>query len=220
MERPPPFRFARGACRMGAMTSPVSASDGLGLPFVATSIDFETTGSVPGFRSEPWQIGLFAAGPGAFSRESISGSWLRIAVDRPFNRYAPGRHAQLRDVLAESPPLRDLLPDLLPLLAGRPLVAHNAGTERAMLADAFPMHRFGPWIDTLKLARRAWPGMASYALEDLVPALGLEAAVSGLCPEGWEPHDARYDAVAAAVLLRHLLSQPGWTGLGPDELAL
>lgn len=189
-----------------------------GLPFVATSIDFETTGSVPGFRTEPWQIGLFAVGPEAFSREGIRGSWLRIDARRPFNRHAPGRHAQLRDVLADSPALADLLPKLAPLLVGRPLIAHNAGTERSMLADAFPMHRFGPWIDTLKLARHAWPGMASYALEDLVPALGLDAAVSGLCPAGWGPHDARYDAVAAAVLLRHLLAQPGWSGLGLDDL--
>ena len=189
-----------------------------GLPFVATSIDFETTGSVPGFRTEPWQIGLFAVGSEPFSREGISGSWLRIDAVRPFNRHAPGRHAQLRDVLADSPTLQELLPDVVPLLTGRPLIAHNAGTERSMLADAFPMHRFGPWIDTLKLARRAWPGMASYALEDLVPALGLDGEVSGLCPDGWGPHDARYDAVAAAVLLRHLLSQPDWSGLGLDDL--
>ena len=190
-----------------------------GLPFAATSIDFETTGSVPGFRVEPWQIGLFAAEEGRpFAPEDVSGSWLRIDAKRPFNRYAPGRHAQLREVLADSPSLPDLLPGLAPLLTGRPLVAHNAGTERAMLADAFPMHRFGPWIDTLKLARRAWPGRPSYALEDLVPALGLDAAVSALCPAGWGPHDARYDAVAAAVLLRHLLAQPGWGGLGLDDL--
>ena len=189
-----------------------------GLPFAATSIDFETTGSVPGFRVEPWQIGLFSVGPEPFSCENVSGSWLRIDARRPFNRHAPGRHAQLRDVLADSPTLPELLPELTPLLIGRPLIAHNAGTERSMLADAFPMHRFGPWIDTLQLARRAWPGMASYALEDLVPAFGLDAAVSALCPGDWEPHDARYDAVAAAVLLRHLLSQPGWDRLGLDDL--
>ena len=198
-----------------ASPSPSRAS----LPFEATSIDFETTGAVPGFRNEPWQIGLFLAGPEPFAQDGIRGAWLRIDAARPFNRHAPGRHAQLRDVLADSPSLRELLPDLAPVLCGRPLIAHNAGTERAMLADAFPMHRFGPWIDTLRLARRAWPGLPSYALEDLVPALGLAAAVSALCPAGWEPHDARYDAVAAAVLLRHLLALPGWDRLGPEDLA-
>lgn len=190
-----------------------------GLPFEATSIDFETTGSVAGFRTEPWQIGLFCVGTTPFAADCIQGSWLRIDPTRPFNRHAPGRHAQLRNVLAEAPTLPELLPSLAPILCGRPLVAHNAGTERSMLADAFPLHRFGPWIDTLRLARRAWPALPSYALEDLVPALGLTAEVAALCPQGWEPHDARYDAVAAAILLRHLLSLPGWGNLSPDELA-
>ena len=188
-----------------------------------TALDFETTGSVPGFRNEPWQIGLcsldFPADPASTlpPPDDIDGSWLRVAADRPFNRYAPGRHAQLRDVLAESPLLSDLWPDLAPRLS-LPLVAHNIGTERSVLADAFPLHPFGPWIDTLVLSRLAWPGLSSYALEDLVPHLGLLDELTELCPH-WAPHDARYDAVAAALLLRHLLAQPGWNGLSPEELS-
>ena len=186
----------------------------------ATAIDFETTGSVRGFRNEPWQIGLctVSLAPGAPPPSDIGGSFLRIDLRRPFNRHAPGRHAQLRPVLAESPALPDLWPSLAPRLVGRPLVAHNIGTERSVLADAFPLHPFGPWIDTLALARRAWPQLPSHALEDLVPALGLQPALTALCPL-WAPHDARYDAVASALLLGHILAQPGWSSLTPDELA-
>ena len=180
-----------------------------------TAIDFETTGSVPGFRNEPWQIGLCTLDPDGLS--AIDGSWLRIAADRPFNRYAPGRHAQIRGILADAPSLPDLWPDLAPRLS-LPLVAHNAATERSVLSDAFPIHPFGPWIDTLVLSRLAWPGLPSYALEDLIPRLGLLDELTVLCP-AWAPHDARYDAVAAALLLRHILAQPGWDRLSADDLA-
>lgn len=203
---------------MGAEIFPRSAMN----PRRLTALDFETTGSVPGFRNEPWQIGLCSLdlpdNPAALPPPGdIDGSWLHVAPNRPFNRHAPGRHAQLRDVLADSP----LLPDLWPALAPRlslPLVAHNAATERSVLADTFPLHPFGPWIDTLALSRLAWPGLPSYALEDLVPHLGLLDELSALCPH-WAPHDARYDAVAAALLLRHLLAQPGWNGLSPEDLS-
>jgi DNA polymerase-3 subunit epsilon len=171
-----------------------------------TVLDFETTGVVPGYRNEPWQIGLVDVRDGELDAASLDGHWLRVG-DRPFNRHAPGRHGQLRDTLREAATLHDLWPDLAPRLTGRPLVAHNVATERAVLAAAFPLHRFGPWIDTLDLARRAWPGLRSYALEDLVATLGFGEAVSRLCP-GMEPHDARYDAVAAALLLCHLLLKP------------
>ena len=182
--------------------------------FRFTALDFETTGSVPGFRNEPWQIGLCSLS-GDIS--AIDGSYLKIDARRPFNRYAPGRHAQLREVLADSPTLLDLWPALEARLIGIPLVAHNAATERSVLTDLFPLHSFGPWIDTLALSRMAWPNLPSYALEDLIPMLGLQGALSGLCPH-WAPHDARYDAVAAALLLRHLLAQPGWDRLELDEL--
>ena len=87
-----------------------------------------------------------------------------------------------------------------------------------MLRSAAPLHPCGPWIDTLKLSRAAWPDAPSHALEDLVPALGLAPAVAALCP-GRGPHDALYDAWACAVLLVHLLSSPGWGNRSAEELA-
>ncbi len=183
-----------------------------------TVLDFETTGVVPGFRNEPWQLGMMTVADGRPRCASLRGEWLRVG-ERPFNRFTPGRHAQIRDALRTAPTLQDLWSAIAPDLQDRPLVAHNVATERAVLRDAFPLHRFGPWIDTLALSRRAWPGLRSYALEDLVGTLGLSGAVSGLCP-GLEPHDARYDAAAAAVLVCHLLGQPGWRSLSLAELAL
>lgn len=181
-----------------------------------TVLDFETTGAVPGYPNEPWQMGWQVVCDGALAGGPPLGHWLRVG-DRPFNRHAPGRHAQVRDVLRAAPSLHDLWPHVRPWLLGRPLAAHNAATEKTVLAATFPLHRFGPWIDTLVLARKAWPGLRSHALEDLVPVLGLSAAVSGRCP-GLEPHDARYDAVAAAELLCLVLRQPGWRDLTLEDL--
>lgn len=185
--------------------------------FAFAAIDFETTGAVPGFPNEPWQVGVLAVPADPAAAPAPFESLLRIDPARPFNRYAPGRHARLRAELAAAPPLPALWPALAPRLAG-PVVAHNAGVERTLLAAAAPLHAPGPWIDTLALARAAWPGAPSHALEDLVPALGLLPRLRALVP-GREPHDALYDAAACALLLRHLLAQPGWSGLSPAELA-
>lgn len=188
--------------------------------FRFAAVDFETTGSVAGFANEPWQIGVAAFGEnGEPAAGRALDSLLRIAPDRPFNRYAPGRHASLRAELAVAPSLAELWPDVAALIKDVPVVAHNIGTERTMLTHAAPLHVPGPWIDTLALARRAWPGRASYALEDLIPELGLAARVEAAAP-GRGPHDAYYDAVACGVLLVHLLTFPGWDSATPENLQI
>ncbi len=176
---------------------------------VITVVDFETTGSVRGWPVEPWQVGLARVRAGRVDASETRESLLRIAPDRPFNPLAPGRHARLRDQLAQAADLPSLWPALAPWLTGLPLSAHNIGTERGILTQAAPLHRFGPWIDTLRLTRRAFPHLASAALEAVVPALGLQARLDALCPDRG-PHDALYDALACALLLEHLLALPGW----------
>ena len=103
-------------------------------------------------------------------------------------------------------------------MQGVVLVAHNAGTEKRVLREAVPMARFGPWIDTLVLARAAWPGLASYALDDLVKQLGLQEQMIAAVP-GREAHDALYDAVACGEVLATLLKQPGWESLTAEQAA-
>lgn len=181
-----------------------------------TVVDFETTGSVRGFRDEPWQIGLVDVRSGVVCPKTAYGSLLNVGR-RPFNPHVPGRHGQVREALRAAPALASLWCDLQSRLLGRPLVAHNAATERKMLADTFPLHRFGPWIDTLALARHAYPSLASHRLEEVIHQLGLVAAVDALCPNRtW--HDALYDAVAAARLLQHLLNLPGWRSVSVEAL--
>lgn len=184
---------------------------------VLCAIDFETTGAVPGFPIEPWQVGTVFVKNGRVDAESAFSSCIRVG-DRPFNSRAPGRHRERRSEIASAPTVRDLWPRLLRRLAGRALVAHNAGTERSVLRRMAPLHRFGPWIDTLKLVRNAYPGMRSLALTDVVAALGLRPRVRALCPD-LEAHDALYDAFCSAVILEHLLADPAWREVTVNDLA-
>jgi len=177
-------------------------------------LDFETTGSVAGWPVEPWQLGLVFLREGCVVLDDRIDTLLRVAVDRPFNPHAPGRHAQLRDVLAVSPEPHAVLADLLARCSAVPLAAHNIGTERTLLARLAPLQKWGPWIDTLKLCRRIYPDLPCHALDDVVVRLGLAGRVSALCPDR-AAHDAFYDAVACAVLLEHILTLPGW-----DEASL
>lgn len=177
------------------------------IPF--TVLDFETTGAVAGWPVEPWQLGIACVRNGRVEPAQCREILLRVDPDRPINPRAPGRHAQMRKELAQATPLSAHWPSLAPVLVGVPLVAHNVGTERGVLERAAPLHRFGPWVDTLRLTRRSYPELASAALEDVVLALNLQARLSSLAP-GRAPHDALYDALACAVLLEHFLSLPGW----------
>ena len=179
-------------------------------------LDFESTGTVEAFANEPWQIGMVFFEAGNVQANCTFSSLLRVG-QRPFNPYAPGRHALVREELAAAPLLADLWPVLSSWLLGRPLVAHHAATEQKFLGEAFPLHHFGPWVDTLELARIAYPHSASHRLEDLVAALGLGPRVASCCPL-LAPHDALYDAVACAALLEHLLDLPHWQGIGVDDL--
>ncbi len=183
---------------------------------VYAAIDFETTGTVPGWPVEPWQIGLcdIAVGQGPTNGLSVL---LGVSAERPFNRFAPGRHSQIRDKLALAPALPQIWDELAPRLVGRPLVAHNAGTERSILRKAAPLHALGPWVDTLKLSRRVAPGLPSYALGDMLRHFGIEDEVAAACP-GLEAHDAYFDAVGCGLLLLHILALPGWEGVTLGQL--
>lgn len=154
------------------------------MDFVA--LDFETTGYECGGTNEPWQLGLVFVRGG------------EIAETREFFfdvEGAPAR-AHEQDALGT---LQSSFETWAPDLVGQRLVAHNIACERTILTRTAPLTKWGPWVDTMKLAKARYPRLRSFALGDVCAALGCVPEMAG---RTW--HDALYDAVACAALALRL----------------
>lgn len=163
------------------------------------AIDFESAGSAPGRTDEPVQIAVVHM-DGLLVR-AILNSYVRPEI--PVTWAAKKVHGISDEMVKDAPRLLDLWPGIKSAMEGRWIVAHGASTEKRFLR-VFPFHSFGPWIDTLVLARAAYPDLSSHALGDIISALGLEKDPE-IAAEGFRWHDAGCDAVASLVLLRHLI---------------
>ena len=157
------------------------------MDFVA--IDFETTGYENGGKNEPWQLGLAIVRGGAIveTREFFFDIAYPLRTGRDLT---PG--VATRDFLST-------FPDWSPLLMGQRLVAHNIACEKTILTRTAPLTKWGPWVDTMKLAKARYPKLPSFALGDVCEALGCVPQMAG---RTW--HDGLYDAVACAELALRL----------------
>ena len=146
------------------------------------AIDFETTGYEGGNANEPWQLGIAIVRDGALVETHEFFFDVEGAPERAHERDALGT-------------LQGSFEAWSPYLTGRRLVAHNIACERTILTRTAPFTKWGPWIDTLKLARARYPKLPSYALGDLCAMFGCVPQLDG---RTW--HDGLYDAVACARL--------------------
>lgn len=169
------------------------------------AIDFESAGTVPGETDCPVQVGivrvekLFSAEPRLFTSY--------IACHRPVRWSAAKVHGITTATLADAPEFTTLWPDLRDLLRGAVVLGHNPATEKRFLRT-FPGHGFGPWADTLALARQAAPTLPDHSLSCVCDDLGITDSVTALVNDAaharW--HDALYDAAASLQLLRTLVA--------------
>jgi DNA polymerase-3 subunit epsilon len=165
-----------------------------------TAIDFESAGAAPGMTDTPVQIGLMSwSFEGGYADAFVS----HLHTERPIQWSARKVHGIGPEELTNAPALLSLWPELKKRLTGAVVVAHGKGTEKRFLR-AFPGHGFGPWIDTLLLARAAWPDLPDHSLASICEQLGLSGEARTLVPKkSW--HDALFDSAASLVLLRHLI---------------
>lgn len=113
--------------------------------------------------------------------------------------------------------------------------AHNATTEHHLLLDTFPfppagpapeggvLSGWGPWVDSLVLARRFAPELGEHGLGAVISGLGLDQRLQEVaatyCPPGrCRPHAALYDALASALLIQEF-ARRGWIRSARDALA-
>ena len=169
------------------------------------AIDFESAGTAPGETDCPVQVGivrvekLFSTEPRVFTSY--------IACHRPVRWSAARVHGITTDMLRGAPAFTELWPQIRDLLRGAVVLGHNPATEKRFL-KTFPGHGFGPWVDTLALARQAAPDLPDHALSPLCEALGITASITAMVCDAahsrW--HDALFDAAGSLQLLRTLVS--------------
>jgi len=189
----------------------IAVSD-LSLPQMPmAALDFEAAGAARGQTDEVVQVGILCANGlddptpeqyCALARPEREVAWTAARV-----------HGIRAEHVADAPHFAEMWPDLRQRLSGRLILAHGAETEKRHLRK-FPLHGFGPWADTLKLARRMWPTADSHRLGDLCAALGIDADARALCPERtW--HDALFDAAACFCLFRRIVAAIREQGADP-----
>jgi DNA polymerase-3 subunit epsilon len=169
------------------------------------AIDFESAGTAPGETDCPVQIGivrveqLFSATPQLFTSY--------IACERPVRWSAAKVHGITTSMLHDAPAYTSLWPQIRQLLRGAVVLGHNPATEKRFLRS-FPGHGFGPWVDTLALARQAIPDLPDHALSTVCEALGIRDSVTNLVNDAHHArwHDALYDAAGSLELLRTLVN--------------
>lgn len=163
------------------------------------AIDFESVPAADGSGDVPVQIGIVT---GTNARVDAGQAWSSYVC--PGVPLSPRKGMRLAPEIEGAPSLLSLWPRVRDSLQGRWLVAHGVGTEKRFLR-AFPGHGFGPWMDTLRWSRAAYPELTSHGLGDLCAGLGLEPTIRAFnLGEGW--HEALFDALAALCLCQHFLA--------------
>lgn len=124
--------------------------------------------------------------------------------------------------LAAAPRLADVATEITGRINDRYIVGHNITVDWRLLHRHLPETKPAGLIDTLRLARTRRPEDRARSLTKLLEQLGLTSEINRAVPTG-RPHRALWDTVAAARLLRALLTNnpPTLTALlaqaSPDQ---
>ncbi len=173
-------------------------------------VDVETTGFRPG-QARIVSVAALAVGDDGNVEHSVS-SLLNPGVD-------PGPthvHGLTAEMLAGKPCFADVAPDLVEVLRGRTLVAHNVAFDYSFLAAEAELAGLELPIDsvmcTVELARRLDLDVDNMRLETLARHWGISQM---------KPHDALDDALVLAQILKPALvrarERKAWLPLRPVE---
>lgn len=153
-------------------------------------VDVETTGGKPG-DTHIIEIGIVLVDDWEVTRRLES--FVKTSAEiSPFIQNLTGITPQK---LQNAPTFRELSGKISQMLDGRIFVAHNVASDFGAVASEMKRCglEFSPErLCTVKLSRKAFPGISKYSLHDLTLSLGL--------PD-FESHRALNDAMAAARIL-------------------
>ena len=144
------------------------------------------------------QIGIvgFRNGAEAFAYETL------VDPCDEFSSFNTRIHGISCDHVAGQPTFADIHPLVDGHLTGRTTVAHSS-FDKTALAAACHVHARAPiettWLDSVRVARRAWPHLSSHKLNVLSRFLGVRH----------KHHDALSDARAAGMVIVRAIEHTG-----------
>jgi DNA polymerase III epsilon subunit-like protein len=162
---------------------------------------------VEGNGQQPPEIIEIAALPIDDGQLGPATTWLLIKPRKPISPIVTRKVHGIRNTdVANQPSWADIEAQVTTALSGRVLVAHNATVEHGVLRAHLPGWEPTLVLDTLRLARHVWPGLASYGLDHLTQHLALtNDDIDG------QRHRATYDAQLTWRLLNAALTASGTT---------
>lgn len=157
-------------------------------------VDVETSGFRPG------QARVVSVAALALSDDGNVEKSLYSLLDPGVDPGPTHVHGLTAEMLAGQPTFGDVVDDLIEVLRGRTLVAHNVGFDYAFLTAEAEMVRAELPVDsvmcTVELARRLDLGLENLRLETLAAHWGVTQM---------KPHDALDDAMVLAQILKPVL---------------
>ena len=165
-------------------------------------VDIETNGGTPG----PGTVTELAVCITDGQRLLARSEWL-IRPDAAISPFVQRLTGIRSEDVEDAPSFRDLAPEIAARLEGHVFVAHNAAFDHTYLQREFEACGAaykGLWnqgrLCTVQLARKVWPGQASYSLGNICAALGIAVE---------HRHRAGGDAEAALNLLHRAVELKG-----------
>jgi len=193
----PRFRFADGRWRL-------AAHDGLAVPLAAVRfvvVDLETTGEAAE------ALGITEIGAVVVEGGRLGATFAALVNPRrPIPPFVSRLTGITDAMVADAPPLAEVLPRFLAFAGDAVLVAHNARFDMSHLAAAHlrllgrPLAR--PSLCTLRLARRLLPELCRRSLDAVAAAFGLDTSGRHRALP-----DARIAAEALCVFLERARAQ-------------
>lgn len=157
------------------------------------ALDVEGDGQNP---SNPVQIGISELD--GFRPTGRHFVWM-VKPPGPITFFASRVH-DIRDAdVAHLGPIDDVKDELARVLGSDAIVGHGVRGDYLSIKRVLPDWEPEAGYDTLNLAKTLRPGLASYRLKNIGDALGLSALAESAFSDG-RPHDARFDALLAALI--------------------
>lgn len=178
-------------------------------------LDFETTGLSPDYGDRITEVAALRIVENRIVESFVSLVNCKVRIPRFITELT----GITQSMLNSAPVAELVIPELLDFIGGDTLAAHNASFDhKFLLAESTRLGltpRHGNLVCSLKLARRIYPGLRSYKLQDVSSQVGINF--------NSRAHRAEADAEVAAKLILHISDQLcrdyGFASLEPNLFA-